>query len=183
MSRIGSFPILVPQGVEVKIGDNNEVMVKGGKGELRRCFPIGISIVLKEGKLLVTRTSDSKMDRSLHGLSRSLLANMVEGVSKGFKQVLEVNGIGYKAQRTGDKLEFQVGYSHPVGFSPPLNVDVTVEGTNRICISGIDREAVGDVAARIRAIRPVDHYKGKGIKLDGEKLRLKPGKAGRATGE
>ena len=183
MSRVGSLPILIPQGVEVKIEDNNEVTVKGGKGELHRCFSTAISIALKDGELLVTRTSDNRIDRALHGLTRSLLANMVEGVSKGFEQVLEISGIGYRAQSTGDKLELQVGYSHPVEFSPPPNVNVTVEGTNRVCINGIDREAVGEVTARIRAIRPVDHYKGKGIKLAGEKVHLKPGKAGRASGE
>jgi len=183
MSRVGSLPIVMPQGVEVKVEDNNEVTVKGEKGELHRCFPTAILIALKDGKLFVTRTSDNRIDRALHGLTRSLLANMVEGVSKGFEQVLEINGIGYRAQRIGDNLELQVGYSHPVKFSPPPNVDVTVEGTNRVCISGIDREVVGEVTARIRAIRPTDHYKGKGIKLAGEKLRLKPGKAGRASGE
>ena len=183
MSRIGSLPILIPQGVEVKIEDSNGVTVKGEKGELQRCLPMSISIALKDGKLFMTRTSDSRIDRSLHGLTRSLLANMVEGVSKGFEQVLEINGIGYRAQRISDKLELQVGYSHPVKFSPPLNVNVTVEGTNRVCINGIDREAVGEVTARIRAIRPVDHYKGKGIKLAGEKVHLKPGKAGRVSGE
>jgi large subunit ribosomal protein L6 len=178
MSRIGLLPIATPQGTEVKI-DGSEVVVKGSKGELRRRFHPSISIALKNGDLIVTRPSDSKIHRSLHGLTRSLLANMVTGVSEGFEKVLEINGVGYRAQQSGNKLLLQVGYSNTVEFSPPPGISISVEGTNRIRVAGIDKEAVGESAARIRAVRPADSYKGKGIKYSEEKLRLKPGKAGK----
>ena len=178
MSRVGLLPIVIPQGVEVGI-DRNEVVVKGSKGELHRRFQPDISIAVRDGNLIVTRPSDNKIHRSLHGLTRSLLANMVEGVSKGFEKVLEINGVGYRAQKADDKLLLRVGYTNPVEFSPPSDIRITVEGTNRIHITGIDKEAVGEVAARIRAMRPADSYKGKGIKYSGEKLHLKPGKAGK----
>ncbi|HUX48651.1 MAG TPA: 50S ribosomal protein L6 [Dehalococcoidia bacterium] len=178
MSRIGLLPIAIPQGTEVKI-DGSEVVVKGSKGELRRRFHPGISVALKNGDLIVTRPSDSKIYRSLHGLTRSLLANMVTGVSEGFEKVLEINGVGYRAQQSGNKLLLQVGYSNTVEFSPPPGISISIEGTNRIRVAGIDKEAVGEAAARIRAVRPPDSYKGKGIKYSGEKLRLKPGKAGK----
>jgi large subunit ribosomal protein L6 len=178
MSRIGLLPIAIPQGTEVKI-DGSEVVVKGKNGELRRRFHPDISIALKDGCLIVTRPSDSKIHRSLHGLSRSLLANMVTGVSEGFEKILEINGVGYRAQKTGDKLLLQVGYANTVEFPPPSGISITVEGTNRIRVTGIDKEVVGETAAKIRAIRPPDSYKGKGIKYFGEKLRLKPGKSGK----
>jgi large subunit ribosomal protein L6 len=178
MSRIGLLPIAIPQGTEVKI-DGSEVVVKGSKGELRRRFHPSISIALKNGDLIVTRPSDSKIHRSLHGLTRSLLANMVTGVSEGFEKVLEINGVGYRAQQSGNKLLLQVGYSNTVEFSPPPGISISVEGTNRIRVAGIDKEAVGEATARIRAVRPADSYKGKGIKYSEEKLRLKPGKAGK----
>ena len=178
MSRIGLLPIAIPQGTEVKI-DGSEVVVRGSKGELRRRFHSAISIALKDGCLIVTRPSDSKIHRSLHGLTRSLLANMVTGVSEGFEKILEINGVGYRAQKTGDKLVLQVGYANTVEFSPPPGINLTVEGTNRIRVAGIDKEVVGETAAKIRAIRPPDSYKGKGIKYFGEKLRLKPGKSGK----
>jgi len=180
MSRIGLLPIPIPQGVEVKI-EENKVTVKGEKGELYRCFSPDISIALKDGKLIVSRSSNSRTPRALHGLTRNLLANMVEGVSKGFERVLEISGVGYRAQKVSDKLVLQVGYSHPVEFPLPPGINATIEGTNRIRISGIDKETVGEVAARIRAIRLADHYKGKGIKFAEEKLRLKPGKAGKVS--
>lgn len=180
MSRIGLLPVTIPQGVEVKI-DGSEVRIKGDKGELCRCVHPGVSISLKDGKLFVTRPSNNRVHRSLHGLTRSLLANMVEGVSKGFERVLEINGVGYRVQKAGDKLSFQVGYSHPVDFPLPPGIYATVEGANRVRISGIDKEAVGEVAAKIRAMRPADHYKGKGIKYAEEKLHLKPGKAGKVS--
>jgi len=180
MSRVGSLPILIPQGIEVTI-KGNEVTVKGGKGESCRHFHPDISIALEDEKLVVTRPSDNRIHRALHGLTRSLLANMIEGVSQGFEKVLEINGVGYRAQKVGDKLLLQAGYTHPVEFSPPPDICVTVEGTNRIRVSGIDKEAVGEAAARIRAIHPADSYKGKGIKYVEEKLRLKPGKLGKAA--
>jgi len=178
MSRIGSLPINIPQSTEVNI-KGSEVMVKGSKGELRRRFHPDISITLKDEYLIITRPSDSKVHRSLHGLTRSLLANMVTGVSEGFEKVLEINGVGYRAQKTGDKLLLQVGYANTVEFPPPPGISISVEGTNRIRVTGIDKEVVGETAAKIRSIRPSDSYKGKGIKYSGEKLRLKPGKAGK----
>jgi large subunit ribosomal protein L6 len=178
MSRIGLLPIAIPRGTEVKI-DGSEVVARGSKGELRRRFHPAISIALKDGSLIVTRPSDSKIHRSLHGLTRSLLANMVTGVSEGFEKGLEINGVGYRAQKTGDKLVLQVGYANTVEFSPPPGISIIVEGTNRIRVTGIDKEAVGETAAKIRAVRPPDSYKGKGIKYLDEKLRLKPGKSGK----
>jgi len=178
MSRIGLLPIAIPRGTEVKV-NGSEVVAKGNKGELRRRFHPAVSIALKDGCLIVTRSNDSKLNRSLHGLTRSLLANMVTGVSEGFEKILEVNGVGYRAQKTGDKLSLQVGYANTVEFPPPSGISITVEGTNRIHVTGIDKELVGETAAKIRAIRPPDSYKGKGIKYLDEKLRLKPGKSGK----
>jgi large subunit ribosomal protein L6 len=180
MSRIGLLPIAIPQGTEVKI-DGSEVAVRGSKGELSRRFHPDISIAMKDGYLIVTRPTDSKIHRSLHGLTRSLLANMVTGVSEGFEKVLEITGVGYRAQKTGDKLLLQVGYANTVEFSPPPGISISVEGVNRIRVAGIDKQAVGEVAARIRAVRPADPYKGKGIKYSEEELHLKPGKAGKRT--
>jgi large subunit ribosomal protein L6 len=159
--------------------NGSEVVTKGSKGELSRRFHPAISIALKDGSLVVTRPSDSKVHRSLHGLTRSLLANMVTGVSRGFEKVLEINGVGYRAQKTGDKLMLQVGYANTVEFSAPSGVSISVEGTNRIHVTGIDKEAVGETAAKIRRVRPADSYKGKGIRYEGERLRLKPGKSGK----
>jgi large subunit ribosomal protein L6 len=178
MSRIGLLPIIIPQDTEVKI-DGSKVIVRGNKGELCRYFHPSISITLKDGMLLVTRPSDNRIHRSLHGLTRSLLANMIEGVSKGFEKVLEINGVGYRAQKTGDKLVLQMGFTNPVEFLPPPGISITVEGANRIHVTGIDKKAVGEAAARIRAIRPADPYKGKGIKYSEERLHLKPGKSGK----
>ncbi|NWF77139.1 MAG: 50S ribosomal protein L6 [Chloroflexi bacterium] len=178
MSRIGLLPIAIPKGTEVKIA-GSEVVVKGTKGELRRRFHPDMSMALKDGCLIVARPTDSKIHRSLHGLTRSLLANMIIGVSQGFERVLEINGVGYRAQKAGEKLLLQVGYTNTVEFSPPPGINITVEGANRIHVTGIDKEVVGETAARIRAIRPADHYKGKGIKYAEERLRLKPGKSGK----
>jgi large subunit ribosomal protein L6 len=180
VSRIGLMPIPVPQGVKVNI-KGSEVTVEGSKGKLMRLFHPDISIALKDGNLIVARPSDNRNHRALHGLTRSLLANMVEGVTKGFEKVLELSGVGYRAQKAGNKISLQIGFSHPVDFTPPAGIDIVVEGTNRVKIIGIDKELVGETAAQIRAIRPVDSYKGKGIKYAGERLRLKPGKAGKAA--
>ena len=180
MSRIGLMPIAVPQGVKVNI-KGNEVTVEGAKGKLVRVFHPDISIVLKDGNLIVSRPSDNRNHRALHGLSRSLLANMVEGVTKGFEKVLELSGVGYRAQKAGNKVSLQIGFSHPVEYTPPAGIDIAVDGTNKLRITGVDKEAVGETAAQIRAIRPVDSYKGKGVKYAGERLRLKPGKAGKAA--
>ena len=180
MSRVGLRPIPVPPDVKVDI-QGNEVTVDGSKGKLSRSFHPDISIALKDENLIVARPSDNRVHRALHGLTRTLLANMVEGVTKGFEKTLELSGVGYQAQKTDNKLSLQIGYSHPVEFSPPPGVDIVVEGTNRVRIIGIDKEAVGEAAARIRAIRPADAYKGKGIRYAGQRLRLKAGKAGKAA--
>ena len=180
MSHIGRIPILIPQDVEVEI-KRNEVTVKGSGGELSRCFHPDITIALQDGKLIVTRPSDNRVHRALHGLTRSLLANMVEGVSKGFEKVLEIKGVGYRAQKVGDKLLLQVGYTNAIEFPSPQGAVINVEGANLIRVTGIDKEAVGQVAARIRAIKPADPYKGKGIKYINVKLRLKPGKSAKAV--
>jgi len=180
MSRVGLLPISVPQGVEVEF-EGNEVVVRKDKKELRRCFSEATPIELKDGKLLVSRTSENRTNRALHGLSRALLANMVEGVSKGFERILEIKGVGYNASQEGDKLMLQVGFSHIVTVPLPSGINAVVERNNVIRIQGIDKEIVGEVAAKIRAIRPADPYKGKGIKYAEERLRLKPGKAGKAA--
>jgi len=182
MSRVGQRPVPLPQGITVDI-QKNEVTVKGPKGELHRSFHAAMSITLKDGSLVVSRPNDQKMYRALHGLTRSLLANMVEGVDKGFERFLEIVGVGYRVQSVGDKIVLQVGYTHPVEVSPPPGISVTAEGLNRVRVFGIDKEAVGRVAARIRRIHPPDAYKGKGIRYFGEQVRLKPGKAGRAAGK
>jgi large subunit ribosomal protein L6 len=175
------MPIDVPGSVQVSISADNVVVVKGARGELSRALNRDMRITLREGKLTVERPTDNRVHRSMHGLTRTLLANMVQGVSGGFERVLEVNGVGYRVQKTGDGLTLQVGYSSPVQFPMPAGIEAVVEGTNRIRISGRDKELVGQVAAKVRGVRPCDHYKGKGIKYAEEKLRLKPGKAGKVT--
>ena len=181
MSRIGRMPIKVPSGVAVKI-DGNAVTVGGPKGELHRIFSPDISMTLDNNILKVSRPSDSKQHRSLHGLTRALLANMITGVTKGFERSLEITGVGFRAEKAGDKLVLRLGYSHPVEVTPPAGVSFDVEKANIIKVSGIDKETVGEMAAEIRAIRPPDAYKGKGIKYTGEVVRHKAGKAGKAIG-
>jgi len=176
------MPITVPPSVKVSIKED-KVTVTGPKGELSRRFNSDMSITIDNDSLLVSRPSDSKMHRSLHGLTRSLLANMVEGVSSGFEKSLEIVGVGYRAEKVGDKLTVHVGHSHPVEISPLPGVSLATEGANRIKVTGINKEAVGEMAARIRAIRPPDTYKGKGIRYAGELVRLKPGKAGKVIGK
>lgn len=170
------MPITVPQGVAVSINKDNEVIVTGPRGKLCRRFNPDMSITLDNNNLIVLRHSDSKEHRSLHGLTRSLLANMVEGVTSGFEKNLEIVGVGYRVQKAGDKLVFRVGFSHLVEVSPLPGVSLAAEGTNRVKVTGIDKEAVGEMAAEIRAIRPPDAYKGKGIRYVGELVHLKPGK-------
>ena len=182
MSRIGRMPITVPSGVTVNF-EKNKVTVTGPKGELNRYLPPDMIITLKDNSLTVSRPSDSKEHHSLHGLTRSLLANMVEGVSNGFEKNLEIVGVGYRAEKADDKLVIRVGYSHTVEVSPLPGVSLAIEGTNRIKVSGINKEVVGEMAAKIRAIRPPDAYKGKGIRYAGEVVRLKPGKAGKVIGK
>lgn len=181
MSRIGKMPIPVPSGVTVNISGDN-VSVKGPKGELSRTLSSEMRIKLDGDTLMVERPSESKRHRAFHGLTRSLLANMVEGVSKGFEKNLDIVGVGYRAEKSGDKLVLRMGFSHNVEVVPLPGVTLSVEGNNRIKVSGINKEDVGEMAAEIRAIRPPDSYKGKGIRYAGETVHLKPGKAGKVVG-
>ncbi len=181
MSRIGKMPIPVPSGVTVNISGDN-VSVKGPKGELSRTLSSEMRIKLDGDTLTVERPSESKRHRAFHGLTRSLLANMVEGVSKGFEKNLDIVGVGYRAEKSGDKLVLRMGFSHNVEVVPLAGVTLSVEGNNRIKVSGINKEDVGEMAAEIRAIRPPDSYKGKGIRYAGETVHLKPGKAGKVVG-
>jgi len=176
------MPIAVPPGVKVNI-EGDRVTVSGPKGELSRSLPSEMLINLEGDVLSVSRPSDSKKHCSYHGLTRSLLANMVDGVSKGFEKALEIVGVGYRAEKSGDKLTIRIGYSHPVEVTPLPGTTLNVEGNNRIIVSGINKEVVGQMAAEIRAIRPPDAYKGKGIRYAGETVRLKPGKAGKVVGK
>jgi large subunit ribosomal protein L6 len=181
MSRIGRLPITVPSGVTVNITGEG-VTVKGPKGQLTRSLPAEMRVNLEGNILTVTRPSDSKKHRAYHGLTRSLLANMVDGVSKGFDKTLEIVGVGYRAEKVGDKLSLRLGFSHPVEVPPPPGITLSVEGNTRIKVSGINKEDVGETAAEIRALRPPDHYKGKGIRYTGETVHIKPGKAGKVVG-
>ena len=176
MSRVGRLPIAVPPGVQVSI-KGNEVTVKGPRGELSRRFNPDMSITMQDSKLIVTRPSESWLHRSLHGLTRTLLANMVEGVTKGFEKTLEIVGAGYRAEKSGDKVIVRIGYSHQVEVSPLPGTSLALEGATRIKVSGMSKELVGDMATKIRAIHPPDTYKGKGIRYAGELVHLKAGKA------
>ncbi|MDP2931191.1 MAG: 50S ribosomal protein L6 [Chloroflexota bacterium] len=181
MSRIGRLPVALPQGVKVSI-KGNDVTVTGPKGELQRQFHPDMSITQNENTLVVSRPSDSKLHRSLHGLTRTLLANMVEGVTKGFQRELEIVGVGYRATKAGNNVTVNVGYSNPVEVIPLPGISLDVEGTH-IKVSGANKETVGQMSAQIRKIRPPDAYKGKGIRYAGEVVHLKPGKAGKAIGQ
>ncbi|MBN1176412.1 MAG: 50S ribosomal protein L6 [Dehalococcoidales bacterium] len=181
MSRVGKMPITVPSGVTVDI-KAEKVTVKGPKGELSRSLSPEMLIKQEGNTLTVTRPSESQRHRAFHGLTRSLLANMVEGVSKGFEKTLDIVGVGYRAEKVGEKLVIRIGYSHPVEVTPLPGVTLNVEGNNRIKVSGINKEDVGEQAAEIKAIRPPDAYKGKGIRYAGEVIHLKPGKAGKVVG-
>ena len=178
MSRIGRLPIAVPAGVEVKIAENNVVTVKGPKGTLEKELPHEMEIKLEDGHIVVTRPNDLKKMKSLHGLTRSLLNNMVVGVSEGYKKVMEVNGVGYKCAKQGKKLVLNLGYSHPVEMQDPEGLEAKVEG-NTITVEGIDKEKVGQYAAEIRDKRRPEPYKGKGIKYADEVIRRKVGKTGK----
>lgn len=178
MSRIGRQPIPVPPNVTITIDEHNNVVVKGPKGELSRQFPTRVTFERQDGIITVRRASDDGEDRALHGLSRTLLANMVTGVTSGFTKVLEVQGVGYRAQLQGSNLQLALGFSHPVIVNPPEGIKFNVEGP-RITVEGIDKERVGQVAANIRKIRPPEPYKGKGIRYLGERVRRKAGKSGK----
>jgi large subunit ribosomal protein L6 len=172
------MPIPLPANVKVEVDEGNTVVVESGGKRLQRTINPDMKLVTEEGVLRIERPSESREHRSLHGLTRTLVANMVTGVTTGFTRRLEINGVGYRAMRAGDMIMFQVGYSHPVGFEAPEGVTLTVEGTNRVVVSGAEKDLVGETAARIRRIRPPEPYKGKGIKYAEEVIRRKAGKAG-----
>ena len=179
MSRIGRMPIAIPEGVTVTIAENNKVTVKGPKGTLERELPVEMDIKEEDGHIIVTRPNDLKKMKSLHGLTRTLINNMVVGVTKGYEKVLEVNGVGYRAQKQGNKLILSLGYSHPVEMTDPEGLESVLEGQNRITVKGIDKEKVGQYAAEIRDKRRPEPYKGKGIKYADEVIRRKVGKTGK----
>lgn len=177
MSRIGKMPITVPAGVTVTI-ENNFVTVKGPKGELSRQINKNMKLTLDNGVLTVERPNDEKEDRAMHGLSRTLINNMIIGVTQGFSKTLEINGVGYRAAKQGQNINFTLGFSHPVVKEPPAGITFEVPAPNKIVVSGADKEVVGAVAAEIRTLRPPEPYKGKGIRYEGEFVRRKIGKAG-----
>ena len=179
MSRIGRLPITIPAGVTVEIAENNKVTVKGPKGTLERELPTEMEIKLDGDTVVVTRPNDLKKMKSLHGLTRTLVNNMVVGVTEGYQKVLEVNGVGYRAAKSGSKLTLSLGYSHPVEMTDPEGVETVVEGQNKIVVKGIDKEKVGQYAAEIRDKRRPEPYKGKGIKYSDEVIRRKVGKTGK----
>jgi large subunit ribosomal protein L6 len=178
MSRIGKLPVTVPTGVEVNIDETNKVTVKGPKGELSEQISGRITVQTDGGVINVTRSDDLKESRSLHGLSRTLISNMVVGVSDGFEKRLDINGVGYKAEKQGDKLVLSLGYSHPVELVDPDGIATEVPAPTEIIVKGIDKALVGNYAAIIRAWRPPEPYKGKGVKYRNERIRRKEGKAG-----
>ncbi|MCR5369184.1 MAG: 50S ribosomal protein L6 [Clostridium sp.] len=178
MSRIGRLPVAIPAGVTVTVAENNKVTVKGPKGELTREFVPEMTIEEKEGHIVVTRPNDLKRNKALHGLTRSLINNMVQGVSNGYEKTLEINGVGYRAAKQGKKLVLTLGYSHPVEMEDPAGVETVVDG-NKIIVKGIDKEKVGQYAAEIREKRKPEPYKGKGIKYSDEVIRRKVGKTGK----
>ncbi len=178
MSRIGKLPVVIPAGVEVSISDTNYVVVKGPKGTLEKQMPAQMTFEQEAGHVVVKRPNDLKENRALHGLTRALLHNMVVGVTEGFKKELEINGVGYRASKQGNKLVLALGYSHPVEMIDPDGIESVVEG-NKITVKGIDKERVGQYAAEIRFKRPPEPYKGKGIKYTNETILRKVGKTGK----
>ncbi len=179
MSRIGKMPIAIPAGVTVDIAENNKVTVKGPKGTLMRVLPAELDIKIEGSEIVVTRPNDLKKFKSLHGLTRTLIANMVTGVTAGYAKTLEINGVGYRAAKAGKELTLTLGYSHPVVMTDPEGLESVLEGQNKITVKGIDKEKVGQYAAEIRAKRAPEPYKGKGIKYSDEVIRRKVGKTGK----
>ena len=178
MSRIGRAPITIPAGVTFKLEDGNKVTVKGPKGELSRTLHPDMKITMEDGVVTVTRPSEDKMHKSLHGLTRTLINNMVVGVTEGYTKNLEINGVGYRAVRQGKNLNLSLGFSHPVIVEPPAGIELDAPAANKIVITGADKEVVGGIAAKIRSLRGPEPYKGEGIKYEGEHIRRKVGKAG-----
>lgn len=179
MSRIGKLPVNVPANVKVTLTKDNHLTVEGPKGKLERKLSEYMNIAQEEGRLVITRPNDLKRNKALHGLTRTLINNMVVGVTDGYIKRLEINGTGYRAAKAGNKLTLNLGYSHPVVMEDPAGVESTVEGNNKIIISGIDKEKVGQYAANIRFKRPPEPFKGKGIKYETERIRRKAGKSGK----
>ncbi len=179
MSRIGRLPIDIPAGVEVTVADGNQVTVKGPLGTLVESLPAEMDIKVENNQVVVTRPNDLKKMKSLHGLTRTLIANMVTGVTKGYEKVLEINGVGYRAQKQGKKLILSLGYSHPVEMEDPEGIETVLEGQNKITVKGINKQKVGQFAAEIREKRKPEPYKGKGIKYADETIRRKVGKTGK----
>jgi large subunit ribosomal protein L6 len=182
MSRIGRLPIPLPDGVEVTL-EGSHITVSGPRGTLARDFAPELRVVREDGRLRVERPDDNRRSRSLHGLTRTLIANMVTGVTSGYRKGLEITGVGYRAQKVGDRLQLNLGYSHPVEIEPPEGISFDIENPTRLAVVGIDKELVGRVAARIRASRKPEPYKGKGVRYAGEVVRRKAGKAGKIGGK
>ena len=181
MSRVGRLSITLPSGVTVAVADR-QIAVKGPKGELTMPSVNPIAVEVKDNAVSVSRPDDERRNRALHGLVRTLIAGMVDGVTKGYSRTLEIQGVGYRAQLQGKNLSLQLGFSHPVVVQPPKGIDVKVEGANKIVVSGADKQQVGQFAAEVRSIRPPEPYKGKGIRYEGERVRRKLGKAGKTVG-
>ncbi len=179
MSRIGRMPIAIPAGVTVEVAENNKVTVKGPKGTLERVLPAEMDIKVEDGQVVVTRPNDLKKMKSFHGLTRTLINNMVVGVTEGYEKKLEVNGVGYRASKSGKTLTLNLGYSHPVEMTDPEGIETVMDGQNIIIVKGIDKEKVGQFAAEIRDKRRPEPYKGKGIKYADETIRRKVGKTGK----
>ena len=179
MSRIGKLPVVIPAGVDVKLEDGNVITVKGPKGTLTRKLVDDLTIAVEDGQVVVTRPSDLKRYKALHGLTRTLIFNMVEGVTNGYTKELEINGVGYRAAKSGNKLTLTLGYSHPVEMEAPAGITFDVPNQNEVIVKGIDKELVGQTAAVIRTKRPPEVYRGKGIKYADEVIRRKEGKAGK----
>ena len=182
MSRIGRLPITVPAGVEVTL-IGRAITVKGPKGTLARDLHPDMTVVHEADSLLVSRPTEGKMHRQLHGLTRTLVANMVEGVTTGYRKGIEITGVGYRATKVGDKLQLNLGYSHPIEIDPPTGISFEVENPTRLAVVGIDKELVGQIAAKVRSTRKPEPYKGKGVRYSGEVIRRKAGKAGKIGGK